>query len=253
MISRQQARIERLRIELITEKGRLVAMQEEVTSLEKPNFITCKVDAEIEKQLQKEIRHLRGQCERLTYEVDRQSESRGKTSFFRHKTIDNQCSHFPAVPLGETNEEFYRNIYTGQRGPFVLGSSNQRHTHYRGIPAHQQEEHHQQVEFDGPKWNCHMCTFQNHPLLDKCEQCEMPRILHGMKCEPPNPCLAFGMIRPLGEGGPYSPNHIFINNNSPDLSLSNTDLGRTPEIQRALSRNQLLTSQDSNDSTSSFL
>ncbi|KAI8439674.1 hypothetical protein MSG28_013373 [Choristoneura fumiferana] len=25
-------------------------------------------------------------------------------------------------------------------------------------------------------WQCHMCTFRNHPLLDKCEQCDMPRV-----------------------------------------------------------------------------
>ncbi|KAF5302595.1 hypothetical protein FQA39_LY10213 [Lamprigera yunnana] len=150
VIKRQQACIDRLRIELVTEKSRLVSMQNEVDNLMKPFSITFKVDAEVEKQLQKEIRHLRGQCERLTYDVDRQSESR--------------------VPLGETNEEFYRNIYTGQRGPLTLGSSERRQM--------QQEVRSFPQEIEGPKWNCHMCTFQNHPLLDKCEQCEMPRILH---------------------------------------------------------------------------
>lgn len=29
---------------------------------------------------------------------------------------------------------------------------------------------------EGPPWTCNMCTFRNHPLLNKCEQCEMPRI-----------------------------------------------------------------------------
>lgn len=174
VISKQQARIERLRIELITEKGRLIAMQKEVISLETPNSITCKVDAEIEKQLQKEIRHLRGQCERLTYDVDRHSESR--------------------FPLGETSEEFYRNIYTGQRGPLTLGSSER----VESRQTHQQNPRQMhQVEIEDPKWNCHMCTFQNHPLLDKCEQCEMPRILHGTKTEPSNPRLPFGMVSPF--------------------------------------------------------
>lgn len=167
VISKQQAHIERLRIELITEKGRLIAMQKEIISLETPNSITCKVDAEIEKQLQKEIRHLRGQCERLTYDVDRHSESR--------------------FPLGETSEEFYHNIYTGQRGPITLGFSER-------VESRQNPRQTVPVEMEHPKWNCHMCTFQNHPLLDKCEQCEMPRILHGTKNEPPNPCLPFGMV-----------------------------------------------------------
>ncbi|XP_049876332.1 uncharacterized protein LOC126373969 isoform X1 [Pectinophora gossypiella] len=42
---------------------------------------------------------------------------------------------------------FYSNIYTGQRPP--------------------------------ASWQCHMCTFRNHPLLDKCEECDMPRIFVG--------------------------------------------------------------------------
>ncbi|XP_073978030.1 uncharacterized protein isoform X2 [Rhodnius prolixus] len=29
---------------------------------------------------------------------------------------------------------------------------------------------------EGPHWRCHICTFQNHPLLNQCESCTMPRI-----------------------------------------------------------------------------
>lgn len=28
---------------------------------------------------------------------------------------------------------------------------------------------------DGPAWVCRMCTFNNHPLMDSCEQCDMQR------------------------------------------------------------------------------
>lgn len=28
----------------------------------------------------------------------------------------------------------------------------------------------------GQPWTCNMCTFQNHPLLNKCEQCDMPHL-----------------------------------------------------------------------------
>ena len=31
-------------------------------------------------------------------------------------------------------------------------------------------------EDEGEPWNCSACTFQNHPALEKCEVCEMPRI-----------------------------------------------------------------------------
>nr|3A9K_C Chain C, Mitogen-activated protein kinase kinase kinase 7-interacting protein 3 [Mus musculus] len=27
----------------------------------------------------------------------------------------------------------------------------------------------------GAPWNCDSCTFLNHPALNRCEQCEMPR------------------------------------------------------------------------------
>ena len=35
-------------------------------------------------------------------------------------------------------------------------------------PAAEEEE-----ESEG--WNCNRCTFQNHPALSKCEECESPR------------------------------------------------------------------------------
>lgn len=30
-------------------------------------------------------------------------------------------------------------------------------------------------DFEGAQWNCESCTFLNHPALNRCEQCEMPR------------------------------------------------------------------------------
>lgn len=30
-------------------------------------------------------------------------------------------------------------------------------------------------DFEGAQWNCEICTFLNHPALNRCEQCEMPR------------------------------------------------------------------------------
>lgn len=75
------------------------------------------------------------------------------------------------MPLGETNVEFYRNIYNGQRNSFRPPQQVQPD----GPIRHQNE----QSEIDEPRWPCHICTFRNHPLMNKCEQCEMPRILLG--------------------------------------------------------------------------
>lgn len=52
---------------------------------------------------------------------------------------------------------FYSNIYTGQQPP--------------------------------ASWQCHLCTFRNHPLLNKCEQCEMPRIVGTSTPKPQDPKL----------------------------------------------------------------
>ncbi|XP_074070303.1 TGF-beta-activated kinase 1 and MAP3K7-binding protein 3 isoform X1 [Macrotis lagotis] len=35
--------------------------------------------------------------------------------------------------------------------------------------------HPQDEDFEGAPWNCESCTFLNHPALNRCEQCEMPR------------------------------------------------------------------------------
>ena len=38
------------------------------------------------------------------------------------------------------------------------------------VPGPQRDE-----DFEGAHWNCESCTFLNHPALNRCEQCEMPR------------------------------------------------------------------------------
>lgn len=38
------------------------------------------------------------------------------------------------------------------------------------VPGPQRDE-----DFEGAQWNCESCTFLNHPALNRCEQCEMPR------------------------------------------------------------------------------
>lgn len=40
----------------------------------------------------------------------------------------------------------------------------------------------QDSDGDGEPWNCSACTFLNHPALNKCECCEMPR----MNASPPS-------------------------------------------------------------------
>lgn len=85
--------------------------------------------------------------------------------------------------MGETNEKFYQHIYTGQPLPSSSVSSNPPPLPSQP-PAWQPEllsdNNTDREERDGPSWVCRMCTFDNHPLMNKCEQCDMPRLMdHG--------------------------------------------------------------------------
>ncbi|XP_028128056.2 TGF-beta-activated kinase 1 and MAP3K7-binding protein 2 isoform X1 [Diabrotica virgifera virgifera] len=175
---KQQARIERLRIELNSEKAKLLIMNEEIQELEKSRLESEK-NAEIEKYLIKEIKHLRFQCNDL--ELD--------------------------------GEAFYNNIYTGQGiNEFSIPIPRLRQNPRRRLQHQLQPT--SPPKFEGPKWNCQLCTFLNHPILDKCEQCDFPRILHGTKkAETINPNITVGTLRML--------NNIDIGRTSRSLSLNN--------------------------------
>ncbi|XP_053974943.1 TGF-beta-activated kinase 1 and MAP3K7-binding protein 3 isoform X3 [Hylaeus volcanicus] len=160
LVAEQLARKERLARELRAEKGRLEAMKKELQSLTRP--YDSMPPQELKLKLRSEIYQLQLECDRLADEVDQWSD--------------------PRVPLGETNEEFYQDIYTGQPLPPVPGSFNPPPLPSQP-PAWRSELTGNNVdrdERDGPSWVCRMCTFGNHPLMNKCEQCDMPRLLdHG--------------------------------------------------------------------------
>lgn len=85
-----------------------------------------------------------------------------------------------SVPLGETNEEFYQGIYTGQ--PLPTRSQNLQPPPLPSQPPAWQRDQaavaNDRYDRDGPSWVCTMCTFDNHPLMNKCEECDMPRLLN---------------------------------------------------------------------------
>lgn len=49
----------------------------------------------------------------------------------------------------------------------------------------------------------------------------MPRILHGTKPDEPSPSVAFNMVRPIGQNGPFVPNTAFSNNRPMNVNLNN--------------------------------
>lgn len=69
LLLKQKARLERLRTELNAGKARYTALKKEVEELEKKRLESNhRVDREIERQLEMEIKHLRNQCGKL--EID---------------------------------------------------------------------------------------------------------------------------------------------------------------------------------------
>lgn len=88
-----------------------------------------------------------------------------------------------SVPLGETNEEFYQGIYTGQS--LLTRPPNLQPPRLPSQPPAWRPEQPTTIandndrdERDEPSWVCTMCTFDNHPLMNKCEECDMPRLLN---------------------------------------------------------------------------
>ncbi|XP_070166330.1 TGF-beta-activated kinase 1 and MAP3K7-binding protein 3 isoform X1 [Polyergus mexicanus] len=157
LITEQLARKERLARELRVEKGRLEAMKKEVQALAKPVDPSVSPQ-ELKKRLRSEIYMLQIECDRLADQVDQWSDRR--------------------VPLGETNEEFYQSIYTGQ--PLPTRPLNLQPPPLPSQPPVWRLEEPtiaSDNERDGPSWVCTMCTFDNHPLMNKCEECDMPRLL----------------------------------------------------------------------------
>ncbi|XP_012253277.1 TGF-beta-activated kinase 1 and MAP3K7-binding protein 2-like isoform X2 [Athalia rosae] len=155
LVAEQMLRRNRLANELRAEKGKLDAMKRELQCLARP-FNARTPPQEVERKLRSEIYQLQVECDRMASEVDQTSD--------------------PAVPLGETNEEFYQSIYTGQ--PFVpfAGVNSSLPPPLPSRPPVWAPVGGDRDDRDGPSWVCRMCTFDNHPLMDKCEQCDMPRL-----------------------------------------------------------------------------
>ncbi|XP_034951597.1 TGF-beta-activated kinase 1 and MAP3K7-binding protein 2 isoform X3 [Chelonus insularis] len=161
LVTEQYIRKEKLAKELKIEKGKLAAMKKELETLSKPRDPLVSLQ-ELGKRLRSEIYQLRLECNLLADEVDQRSD--------------------PTVPFGETNEEFYQGIYTGQvlNLPAFTTSSTLPPPLPSVPPALEPDRNDNHYvdndnNKDGPSWICEMCTFDNHPLMDTCEQCDMPR------------------------------------------------------------------------------
>lgn len=155
LIAEQLERKDRLAREVEAEKLRLESMKMEIELLLRPFDATMSPEA-YKLKLQREIFQLQVECNKMANEIDQNSE--------------------PGVAVRDANEEFYRGIYTGQ--PFGPRTALIPPPLPAEPPAWQVPiDRGNPEERDGPSWVCRMCTFKNHPLMKRCEQCDLLRIM----------------------------------------------------------------------------
>ncbi|KAI4872321.1 hypothetical protein NFI96_027758 [Prochilodus magdalenae] len=159
LLLHQRARMERLMKELLAERQKLEQLKGEVNDMEydalQRRFRRVNSTSFIPRP--EEMTRLRSQNRQLQIDIDctlKETDllqSRGK---FDPKAMNN----------------FYDNIQPGPVVPPKPGKKDAGGQRVKPSVEAQRDE-----DFEGAQWNCDSCTFLNHPALNRCEQCEMPR------------------------------------------------------------------------------
>lgn len=158
LLLHQRARMERLLKELLMERQKLEQLKADVNDME--------YDA-----LQRRFRRVNS-----TSLIPRPEEMTRLRSLNRQLQIDIDCTLKETDLLqsrGKFDPNAMNNFYDNiQPGPVVPPKTGMKEGERGPKPTvgPQRDE-----DFEGPRWNCESCTFLNHPALNRCEQCEMPR------------------------------------------------------------------------------
>jgi len=160
LLGHQMEQLFKLEKELRTEKSEMVVVKCELQDLENQlkqqafslQSQTSTVQTQEVNKLEQDISSLRGSVDTMVRKVT-------------HLTGGK-------VPLGEDSIKDYK-PYLSQEPSVPDTSDCDRVTVSCGLPPQART----QIEED--KWECSECTFANHPSLDTCEMCEMPRITLG--------------------------------------------------------------------------
>lgn len=158
LLLHQRARMERLMKELKAERQKLEQLKADVNNME--------YDA-----LQRRFRRVNS-----TSLIPRPEEMTRLRTLNRKLQIDIDCTLKETDLLQSRGKfdpnamsNFYENI---QPGPAVLPKPYKKEEEQASKPAPPPPR---DEDFEGAHWNCESCTFLNHPALNRCEQCEMPR------------------------------------------------------------------------------
>lgn len=156
LLLHQRARMERLVKELQMERQKLEQLKADVNNMEYDALQRRfrRVNSTHLVPRPEEITRLRTQNRQLQINID-----------CTLKETDLLQSRGKFDPNAMSN--FYDNIQPGPLGPTNPGKKEGEQA---SKPAPQRDE-----DFEGAHWSCDSCTLLNHPALNRCEACEMPR------------------------------------------------------------------------------
>eukprot|EP00092_Neocalanus_flemingeri_P053104 GFUD01062311.1.p1 GENE.GFUD01062311.1~~GFUD01062311.1.p1 ORF type:complete len:252 (+),score=14.06 GFUD01062311.1:182-937(+) len=180
LLSHQMEQLLKLDKELRQERVDMYAMRSDVQQLEnnlkrqeiRVQGHSAKVVHVEVKQLEHDIHSLRGLCDNMSKKVTNLTGGKvplGETSINFENYLSQQ-SH--AVPDTQDASSDMSSVSCSLPNPTQPSSnSNSNSLISTSLSAGSSEE---------GKWSCSECTFSNHPSLDTCEICEMPRITMGL-------------------------------------------------------------------------
>lgn len=167
LLLHQRARMERLMKELLAEKQKLEKLKAEVNEMEhdalQRRFRRVSSSSFIPRH--EEMTRIRTHNRQLQIDIDctlKEKDLLQSGSKFDPKAMNNFYDNIQPGPVVPPKSE--RKDRGGGGGGGGEGRS------VRSVPSVQRDE-----DFEGAHWNCESCTFLNHPALNRCEQCEMPR------------------------------------------------------------------------------
>ncbi|XP_033740374.1 TGF-beta-activated kinase 1 and MAP3K7-binding protein 2-like isoform X2 [Pecten maximus] len=175
----QKERMSKLKLDLESELRKLAKIRNEVTQMEKNMLDRTRTrNLNFSPHLE-DVARLRGHNMKLQAEI-------------QVMTREVDMYNNGQTPLGVLDpleqQNFFQNMNPGQRGsiysrpPAPTPTSETpppippRIHHVPPPPPPQPLTTSGDLDGDGEQWNCSACTFLNHPALNKCECCEMPRM-----------------------------------------------------------------------------
>jgi len=147
-------------------KGDIKSMEQELKKQEimmkghTPKLVHVEV-----KQLEAAIDDLRGDCDQMSKKVTHLTAGKvplGETSINFENYLTNSTTNQLSAPVPET---------FSSRDPGAFTNNPEQISATCGLSGNTDTD-----TCEAGKWSCSECTFANHPSLDTCEICEMPRI-----------------------------------------------------------------------------